>query len=300
MKTKYYNYYYYYYHHHLIDPFRIQISCVGSSKVVAGESGEGRGIELISKMRCGDVLVVLWFLLLHPGTYQLDTGHWRRKGKEEAEAEAEETHSSTKAGVNTPPSLAPTVLKLAKLKHKEEDEVFLGGTDVQSACDYHFNEDALLQAAKTGSNLICSCLIQKGADVNYADETGRAALHEAAEDGNAKLVEILLRFKASVDEQDNYGMTALMYAAWKGHLECTEVLIEDGNASIDLQTPVGNTALMWASQHNHVDVMELLIRRGCDVDITTRSGKTALDFAEMHMQKEAVTLLLAAKTERKL
>ena len=31
-------------------------------------------------------------------------------------------------------TLAPTVLKLAKLKHKEEDEVFLGGTDVQSAC----------------------------------------------------------------------------------------------------------------------------------------------------------------------
>lgn len=93
-------------------------------------------------------------------------------------------------------------------------------------------------------------------------------------------------------------MTALMYAAWKGHLDCTKKLLEEGNASIDLQTPVGNTALMWASQHNHIHVIDLLIRRGADIDLKTRSGKSALDFAEMHVQKDALALLLSAKSER--
>merc|ERR1712217_74171 len=93
---------------------------------------------------------------------------------------------------------------------------------------------ALLEAAVTARDNVCSILLENGADVNACGSDGRTALHLAADPvtlvGNhapcAKLAiaRILLVHRANLRLLDEVGQTALDVAVANGFDACRELL----------------------------------------------------------------------------
>lgn len=139
-------------------------------------------------------------------------------------------------------------------------------------------------------------LLEKGADVNLADDLGRTPLMWAsmpgpAENpqsdfdwsaGDAQAMDVLLAAGAQLDLQDQRGATALHYAALFGPSEKVEALIAKG-AKLDVPDADGNTPLMYAAGSRvyglnymeNVKSVRLLIGKGANLDARNAKGETA-------------------------
>lgn len=88
-------------------------------------------------------------------------------------------------------------------------------------------------------------LLQRGANVNHPDESGRTALSYACEMGYLDAVKILVKNNVDPEASDTWGNTALMYAAVAGHSVIVEFLVRAFKRlglQIDRQNNVGNSA----------------------------------------------------------
>jgi ankyrin repeat protein len=117
---------------------------------------------------------------------------------------------------------------------------------------------ALMRAALTGQAAAISALVDKGADVNAKDQSGRTALMEAAFGGHVETVQALIERGADVNAKDHSGWTALMEAASKGHTRMVRVLLDAG-ADAKVKHKKGWTALKAAAK-GHVEIIKLLKR----------------------------------------
>lgn len=122
-------------------------------------------------------------------------------------------------------------------------------------------------------------LIQYGANIEWADDYGRTALHWAARYGHkAALVELLKALKdakkdlkSAVNKKEQDGRTPLIWACQWGHVECAKLLINAG-ADVDLgqgdqdDNDIGGTPLSWAVTWGHSNVIKLLIDKGADIE----------------------------------
>ena len=104
----------------------------------------------------------------------------------------------------------------------------------------------LLRAADQANPKILTLLLEAGADLAAADNSGSSALHLAAESGSAESLELLLKAGATrrpgVDVKDRFGVTALALAAMRGHAEAARVLVAYG-ASPHAEDEDGKTPL---------------------------------------------------------
>ncbi|RXM31411.1 Ankyrin repeat domain-containing protein 63 [Acipenser ruthenus] len=111
-------------------------------------------------------------------------------------------------------------------------------------------------------------LLQRGADVNCQDETGRTALSYACESGHLEAVKTLVQNNADPELVDAWGNTALIYAAVAGHTPVVEFLVRAFKRlglEIDRPNRVGNSA---------VQVAKHLGYRGCVLALTNNGRKT--------------------------
>jgi uncharacterized protein len=108
---------------------------------------------------------------------------------------------------------------------------------------------ALLTAALIGDSEAAATLLDRGADVNFADRTGRTALIEASFGGHASMIRLLLERGAEVNAQDVDGWSALMEAASKGRTELVRILLRYG-ADSNAASATGWTALRLAAKTN--------------------------------------------------
>ena len=76
-------------------------------------------------------------------------------------------------------------------------------------------------------------LLDKGADVNRADEAGVTPLFIVCLMGHVDAVRLLLEKGVDVDRPNNKGQTPLHVACRKGHEECVKLLLE-ANATVEL------------------------------------------------------------------
>ena len=93
---------------------------------------------------------------------------------------------------------------------------------------------ALHVAARRGHTATVKQLIQRGADVNRANEDGWTPLHYAAWRGHTDIINILWTTMRNqhcesqqgvdVNQVDDYGWTPLHDAAWHGHTEIVNIL----------------------------------------------------------------------------
>jgi len=115
--------------------------------------------------------------------------------------------------------------------------------------------DNLFTAVKSKDQAALAAMVERGADVNARDDTGKTPLMLAAtQRGSEKLIERLVHQGADIRARDKNGMTALMHAAMNGELHLAEQLLQ----------------------------------LGIDPDIKDNSGKTVADYAKVGGMDEEI------------
>jgi ankyrin repeat protein len=149
----------------------------------------------------------------------------------------------------------------------------------------------LIQAAIYADADLIEWLLDRGADVNAADEAGTTALMVAA--GDPAKVRLLLARDAKVDAQSRFGRTPLLVAsAYAGNLESVELLLQAGAKATD-QDQFGETALTSASKRGDAAVVEALIEAGADIHAAGGfGGRTPLEWAAEEGSPETIACLL--------
>uniref|UniRef100_A0A8C7XI29 Protein phosphatase 1 regulatory subunit n=1 Tax=Oryzias sinensis TaxID=183150 RepID=A0A8C7XI29_9TELE len=142
----------------------------------------------------------------------------------------------------------PPVFKKKKTKVKFDDgAVFL------AACSSGDTEEVLR-------------MLDRGADINYANVDGLTALHQACIDDNVDMVTFLVEHGASVNQPDNEGWIPLHAAASCGYLDIAEYLISQG-ASVGVVNSEGETPLDIAEEEAMGELLKNEInRQGVDIE----------------------------------
>ncbi len=131
----------------------------------------------------------------------------------------------------------------------------------------------LMGASVKGRKAAVALLIEKGANVNAADNAGITSLMQACAGVAPQVVEELIRAGASVNATDKSGMTALMYAAFKGDAESAQVLLKNG-AKRDIKNASGKTALDYALQEKKDEVAMVLQQSDVTAPAQASSGES--------------------------
>jgi uncharacterized protein len=162
----------------------------------------------------------------------------------------------------------------------------------------------LMLAACRGHKHAAEWLLQHGAAVDAADNTGYAALHfasKSSDSDNPAMIELLQANGADVNKRADDGTTALFMAAKHGNIQCATALIAAGAHVVDADIEE-LSALHAAILSNHIAVVQLLLEHGataminsmvsgaCDNGEDCCDGVTAL----MMCEHPAITKVLLA------
>ncbi|RAK85038.1 ankyrin, partial [Aspergillus costaricaensis CBS 115574] len=119
-------------------------------------------------------------------------------------------------------------------------------------------------------------------DPDVKDGDGRPPLFWAIEKGSEEVVrrmlELLLDRGADINSQDASGKTILDLAAAAGDVELAELALEHG-IMLEATAKDGMTALHRAVLHQHDIIMDMLLDAGADAEAQDGNGDTPLHFA---------------------
>jgi ankyrin repeat protein len=150
----------------------------------------------------------------------------------------------------------------------------------------------LMSAAERPSVGMVRMLLEKGAEVNFANSRGCTALYVAAMKGRDEMVSSLLRSGADPSRRSDEGMTALYAASLFGHVAVVRVLLRHmrGRGS-DGRTNDGRTALWITCVAGCAEIVRALLLAGADRNIADNQGCTPLQVAEQKMEWECVAII---------
>ncbi|NXP12588.1 MYPT1 phosphatase, partial [Thinocorus orbignyianus] len=153
-----------------------------------------------------------------------------------------------KRWIGSETDLEPPVVKRKKTKVKFDDgAVFL------AACSSGDTEEVLR-------------LLERGADINYANVDGLTALHQACIDDNVDMVKFLVENGANINQPDNEGWIPLHAAASCGYLDIAEFLISQG-AHVGAVNSEGDTPLDIAEEEAMEELLQNEVnRQGVDIE----------------------------------
>src|SRR5688572_4164687 len=169
--------------------------------------------------------------------------------------------------------------------------------------DHCFNADTELSAPiLRGPNAVITAalkqeweivrkLIDAGAAVETADETGLTALMVAAKQGNIEILRTLLEREARIDFMDFEGRTALHYAIAAGKHEALELLLSN-IPSFEASSPAGRDLFTTALQSGDMGIFQTILERFPATLEWTSDTRRALDAALKANMREQVRLLL--------
>lgn len=150
----------------------------------------------------------------------------------------------------------------------------------------------LFYAASANSSDVLGILLTNNADVDVTDNEGTTALMQACDKGNVEAVTTLLQYKARVDLVDNDNINALQFACGKGSLKIVNLLIDnhvDVNA-FDVNV-LEDSPLSLAVIGNHKDIVLALFNAG--VVFNLRKKHIPKLFAMLDVEKDAVVIIKA-------
>ncbi|KAL7946099.1 ankyrin repeat protein [Trichoderma barbatum] len=162
------------------------------------------------------------------------------------------------------------------------------------------NGTPLIYTVAYDANLtgVLKTLLEKGADPNKTNRSGKSALHVVAESvrlgrpiriigraepmiTNETAIRLLLLHKASVSQPDNAGECPLHWAAYGLDLRLFRLYLsscpdQGQDALLQLTNHHGETLLHFAAAGCHMEVMEFLIAQGLDISAKNSNGWTPL------------------------
>ncbi|XP_077080748.1 protein TANC2 isoform X1 [Siphateles boraxobius] len=115
--------------------------------------------------------------------------------------------------------------------------LMLGGANVNYRTEVLNNAPVLCVHAHQGYADMVNLLLEYGASLDSASESGLTPLGYAAAAGHLGIVTALCKRKAKLDHSDKHGQCALVHAALRGHLEVVKFLIQSDWGQTHLQTP---------------------------------------------------------------
>jgi ankyrin repeat protein len=118
-------------------------------------------------------------------------------------------------------------------------------------------------------------LLDHGALIDGRDENGETYLQTAIDNDEEEIVELLIERGANVNVADEEGVTPLMRVE---SIEDARLLLEHG-ANVNATDNEGQTALhLLTSEPGRIEFATLLITRGADVNARDHDGHTPLDY----------------------
>jgi ankyrin repeat protein len=134
-------------------------------------------------------------------------------------------------------------------------------------------------------------LIEKGANLNIADENGRTPLLLAVEYNYKDIIHILLDKGADMNIRDKEGYSPLIRAVYYGYFDIAKIFIERG-ADVNIADAQGYTPLVLAIHYNNKDMVNFLLEKGADIEIPDMNGSTPLMHASIYGCTEIAELLI--------
>ncbi len=136
----------------------------------------------------------------------------------------------------------------------------------------------VLAAREMAGADVVRTLLELGADIDSADDSGDTALSLAAWRGSADVVSLLLERKAAVPVGTAKGRQILGYAVSKGLPDLFSLMVEKG-ADVAIQDARGRTLLHAAAEGGSVPILEILLGKGLGLDPKDINGWTPFHFA---------------------
>lgn len=142
-------------------------------------------------------------------------------------------------------------------------------------------EDMLRYAAKKGSAQLIDRLVNRGFNVNDAEQnTHQTAVFWTIMEDNFPAFEALCSLGADLSQQSHLGFTPLLLAAKLGRAHFLIHLLKSNEQQLSAQ---GENALHLAVEGGYEECVSILLRSGFKSDIQRKDGKTSLDIArDMH------------------
>ena len=116
-------------------------------------------------------------------------------------------------------------------------------------------EVAFLEAASSGHTEIVRLMLDRGADIELANEWGRTALTFSAQNDRLDTTPLLIERGADVMATDEKGFAPLIWAAMSGSPEMVALLLDAG--ATDRAGPGGRTALSTAAYRNEPEESQI-------------------------------------------
>jgi len=135
-------------------------------------------------------------------------------------------------------------------------------------------------------------MLDAGASVETADDTGVTPLMAAAMQGNVEILRTLLERRASVDFTDPAGRCALHYAITAGKLEAVQLLLPLVS-NLEEASAAGNDLLTMALETGDMKIFQTVLERFPATLQWTANTRAALETALHADMKEQVRLLLS-------
>lgn len=152
---------------------------------------------------------------------------------------------------------------------------FLLATSSTYACEDETSERLLIQSVRAGDLDTIEALIADGVDINAAPKSGgyygETALHVAAFRKHVDVLRLLIDSGANVDAADESGLTALHHSALHGPIEAVRALIAAG-ADLDADRQIigggipRGTPLLGAAWKGNIEIVRALIDAGADLN----------------------------------
>ena len=174
------------------------------------------------------------------------------------------------------PSLAQNIHEAAKAGNLEQLKSLLtADPSLIKSMDKDRNTP-LHHAIDAGHLPAASFLIQKGADVNFANYSKETPLHIAAYNGNPEAVKLLLKHGANIAAREMRDRTPLFLACnWGRNLETVKLLITAGS-DVNDKNSRGEIVLVSSLYYGTKELIDLLIDSGATIPEDEETLRRAL------------------------